>query len=155
MNRRSEPTTQGRPVHQGSEQVAPVPGLVFHHVGVACSDFAKEEGVFAVLGYRREGEDFKDPTQGIEGRFLVGAGPRLELLRNLEGRDTLTPWLRKGIRFYHVAYEVDDLSLAADRLAAAGAKVVVSPVPAVAFNGRKIAFFMLPNLSLIELISDR
>lgn len=142
-------------MNRGREQFAPIPGLVFHHVGVACGDFAKEEAVFAGLGYRREGEDFKDPAQGIEGRFLVGAGPRLELLRNLEGRDTLTPWLRKGIRFYHLAYEVNDLSAASDRLTAAGAKIVVAPVPAVAFHGRKIAFFMLPNLSLIELISER
>jgi len=30
--------------------------------------------------------------------------------------------------------------------------LIVAPVPAVAFGGRKIAFLMLPNRLLIELI---
>jgi hypothetical protein len=29
---------------------------------------------------------------------------------------------------------------------------VVEPVPAVAFDGREIAFVMLPNVTLVELI---
>jgi hypothetical protein len=33
-----------------------------------------------------------------------------------------------------------------------GSKVLVTPVPAVAFGGRKISFVMMPNMLLIELI---
>jgi hypothetical protein len=50
-------------------------GLAFHHIGVACRNFDSEEQKFAMLGYRREGQDFHDPQQGIHGRFLIGAGP--------------------------------------------------------------------------------
>jgi len=132
-----------------------VPGLVFHHVGVACRDFGVEERAFAALGYEREGNDFVDPIQGIHGRFLVGTGPRLELLREQVEGTTLTPWLRKGITLYHLAFEAADLADAMARLIALGAKVVTGPVPAVAFGGRDIAFFMLPNRQMIELISDR
>lgn len=67
----------------------------------------------------------------------------------------LSPWLSKGVRMYHLAYEVDDLAAQSERLIASGAKQVVAPVPAVAFAGRSITFLMLPNLSLIELISTR
>jgi methylmalonyl-CoA/ethylmalonyl-CoA epimerase len=128
-------------------------GASFHHIGVACYDLDREEAAFAAFGYCREAADFFDPIQAIHGRFLVGGGPRLELLKNHADRGPLTPWLKKGVRFYHVAYETDNLAGAAATLARAGAKQVVAPVPAVAFDGRFISFHMLPNLSLVELIS--
>lgn len=130
-------------------------GLAFHHIGVACRNFDSEEQKFAMLGYRREGPDFHDPQQGIHGRFLVGAGPRLELLRNDAEPGVLSPWLAKGIRFYHLAYEATDLDVEKMRLEAVGAKCVVEPVPAVAFGGRNICFLMLPNMTLVELIATR
>lgn len=130
-----------------------VVGITFHHVGVACRDLDAEERSFAALGYRREAPDFYDPIQGVRGRFLTGGGPRLELLCNPEEPGVLTPWIKKGVRFYHLAYEVDDLSAAAATLSSFGAKEIVAPVPAVAFERRLIAFYMLANLTLIELIS--
>lgn len=132
-----------------------VEGLAFHHVGVACRDLDAEEQLFALLGYEREGPDFLDPIQGVHGRFLIGGGPRLELLRNQEGRGVLSTWLKNRTKFYHLAYETDSLAAAGAGLAQRGAKQVVAPVPAVAFGMRKITFYMLPNLALIELISRR
>ena len=133
---------------------SPLPGLSFHHIGVACRNLDAEERVYALMGYVREGNDFEDPVQGIGGRFLTGAGPRLELLIELPGSGMLTPWLRKGIRLYHLAWVAKDLHQASADLVSSRARVVVEPVPAVAFNGRKITFLMLPNLQLIELISE-
>ena len=130
----------------------PSNGLSFHHVGVACRDFDSEERTFGFLGYQREGEDFFDPIQGVHGRFLVGGGPRLELLRNHTEPGVLSSWHQKGVRFYHLAYEADDLERRAEALIASGAKALMKPVPAVAFGGRPICFYMLRNLSLVELI---
>ncbi len=129
-----------------------VGNLRFHHLGVACRDLDAEEAGFAMLGYVREGPEFADPTQGICGRFLIGPGPRLELLRNLGEPGVLSDWIRKGVRFYHLAYETDALEDSAAALVAAGAKQVAAAVPAVAFAGRRIAFYMLRNLTLVELI---
>jgi methylmalonyl-CoA/ethylmalonyl-CoA epimerase len=125
----------------------------FHHVGVACRDLDAEESAFAALGYRRERADVVDPLQGVRARFLIGAGPRIELLCNLEGEAVLSDWLRKGIKFYHLAYEVDDIGAASDELAVAGGKRVVEPLPAIGFGMRMICFCMLPNMVLVELIS--
>src|SRR5207249_3024206 len=126
--------------------------LAFHHVGFACTDLDAEERVFACFGYTPEGQDFQDPVQGIRGRFLASGGPRLELLSELPGSAVLAPWLRRNIRMYHVAYEATDFATANAAVAALGAKCVVPPVSAVAFAGRKISFYMLPNGFLIELI---
>jgi methylmalonyl-CoA/ethylmalonyl-CoA epimerase len=134
---------------------APLPGLEFHHVGVACRNLDAEERAFALLGYRRERPEFFDPIQGVVGRFVIGGGPRLELLRNESEPGVLSPWLRKGVRFYHLAYETGDLAEAAVQLRAAGAKALMEPVPAVAFGGRLICFYMLANLTLVELIAAK
>ncbi len=128
-------------------------GLSFHHIGVACYDLDREEHQFAALGYLREGVEFSDPVQGVRGRFLVGGGPRLELLRNHDEPGVLSPWLRKGIRFYHLAYETNDIIAQAGALALLGGKEVVAPVSAVAFAGRLICFYMMPNGTLVELVS--
>jgi len=126
----------------------------FHHLGVACRDIEKDFAVWADLGYEREGEVFADQTQGIRGLFLHGAGPRLELLEDLPGRNTVAPWLEKGARICHSAYEVPNLDVDLKRLTARRARIVVEPVPAVAFGNRKICFLMLRNFSLIELIES-
>ena len=127
--------------------------LQFHHIGVACRDFESEERHFAQLGYHPESSDVFDPIQGVHIRFLVGGGPRLELLRNHAEPGVLTPWLRKGVRLYHIAYETPDIAASSRQLAAAGAKEVSAPVAAVAFGGRLVSFHLLANLTMIELIS--
>jgi methylmalonyl-CoA/ethylmalonyl-CoA epimerase len=133
--------------------IAAIPGLVFHHVGVACRDLDLDERMFVPLGYTREGDDFTDVTQGVRGRFMTGGGPRVELLVELQSPGPLAPWLRKGVKLYHFCYEAADFTDGARQLLALGAKPVSAAVPAVAFAGRRIAFYMMPNLVLIELLS--
>ena len=128
--------------------------LEFHHVGVACADVASEAERLAPLGYRMEGERFIDSRQGVRGLFLTGQAPRLELLEAIDAAPgVLTPWLRSGIKLYHLAYETSDLDASIERLRSDGAKLVVAAVEAVAFAGRRVAFLMLPNRMLIELIA--
>jgi len=127
-------------------------GLEFHHIGVACLDLDTEASAFGALGYAQEGADFEDSIQGVSGRFLVGAGPRLELLAPLGSGGVLTPWLQRGTKLYHLAYQTRDLVSSLEDLRRVRARVMVAPVPAVAFGGRAIAFLLMPNLLLLELI---
>jgi glyoxalase/bleomycin resistance protein/dioxygenase superfamily protein len=131
--------------------------LVFHHAGVACVNIEAELAQLAPLGYVAEGLPFVDPRQGIRGQFASGANPRLELLETLEGPEgaggALAPWLRSRVKLYHLAYETANLDAAIAAQRASGAKLVVKPVEAVAFQGRKVAFVMLRNRLLIELIA--
>lgn len=132
----------------------PAPELIFHHVGVACRSIDEEIRQFAALGYVVEGPRFVDPQQGIRGQFVCGVTPRLELLEALdEEGGVLAPWMRSGIKLYHLAYETEGLEKSIIALRAQGAKLVVEPVPAVAFAGREIAFLMLRNRMLVELIA--
>jgi len=127
--------------------------LTFDHIGVACVDVRAEAARFAALGYVVDGGEFEDSAQGIRGLFLAGQSPRLELLEPLAASPgVLSPWLARDVKFYHVAYRVPHLEAAIASLRAQRAKVLVPATPAVAFGGRAIAFVMLPNRALVELI---
>jgi methylmalonyl-CoA/ethylmalonyl-CoA epimerase len=127
--------------------------LQFHHVGLACRNLDREQAVFEAMGYRMEGEPFEDPTQGIRGRFLIGAGPRMELVSPLSDEaNVLTNVLAHGVKMYHLAYTTSDMERSLAEAARARGKLMVSPVPAVAFGGQRIAFVFLPNMLLMELI---
>ena len=127
--------------------------LLFHHIGVACRDLDSETRRLAVLCYAPEGPDFTDPIQGVKGRFLSGGGPRLELLTPLSSSGVLTPWLNSSVKLYHLGYETADLAGAVTYFKRERAHIMVQPVEAVAFDHRKIAFMMLPNMLLTELIA--
>lgn len=127
--------------------------LEFHHIGYATTSIAKEAIFFASLGYRQEGDFFCDPIQGVNGCFMTGPGPRVELLENSPGSERLTTWLNAGIKLYHFAYLVkDSLQEALNWARGLRAKVNVSPVPAVAFGGRRISFVTFRNGFMVELI---
>jgi methylmalonyl-CoA/ethylmalonyl-CoA epimerase len=128
--------------------------FAFHHLGVACERIDADAETWAALGYRPEGEPFVDLAQGIRGLFMTGGGPRIELLEATEGSDTLAPWLRRRVKLYHVGYLVPSLAAAMEALAARGAVVAREPLTSVYFQA-PIAFLMMPNLALIELIEAR
>ena len=125
----------------------------FHHFGVACRSIENEARSWTVLGYQAEAPEFVDPIQQVCGRFYVGGGPRIELLEPCAGAKVLDPWLDRGVKIYHTAYEVDDLPSTLAGLQKARARLVVAPVAAFAFGGRLICFVVLPNLALVELIA--
>lgn len=127
-------------------------GYEFHHIGYATTSIDRERGIFESIGYRLEGERFCDPAQGVAGCFISGPGPRIELLENLPGANTLTPWVDAGIKMYHFAYWVDDSTNAIDWARRSRGRVVVHPVPAVAFGGRRIAFVIFRNGLMLEFI---
>ena len=126
----------------------------FHHIGVACRDMEKEAEALRLVGYELEGEYFTDPLQKIHGCFLVGPGPRVELLAPLDESSPIVSWLKKDIKMYHQAYEVDAIDSSLAALATHQAVVLSRPKPAIAFGGRKVAFLMLPNRLLVELIEN-
>ena len=127
----------------------------FHHLGIACRSLEREADAYASLGYVRESDEFDDPGNGIRGVFLGGPGPRIELVVDRPGARVVEPWLRRGSAVYHAAFEVDDLAQSIAELTATHAKLIVAPRPAVAFAGRCIAFVMLRNRMLVELIALR
>ena len=128
--------------------------LNFHHLGIATRSIDIEYNQWIRFGYKKEAEAFEDISQGVRGIFLVGTGPRLELLEPLENSKTLNPYLEKGIGFYHYGYKTKDISKSKDSLVLDGFKIIRKPMPAIAFNGKEICFLINSSLKMIELIQE-
>ena len=126
--------------------------MEFHHIGIACRDIDTETQYYRLMGYNIEENDFIDTNQGIKGRFLAGGGPRLELVSQIKGSSTLSPWLKSGIKMYHQAYAVHNIEEGIACLQSHQARLIAPPMPAVAFDDRPVCFLMLPTMSLVELI---
>lgn len=124
----------------------------FHHIGVASKDIEKDLNAFSLLGYTKSSDIFEDVTQGIRGVFLEANGqPRLELLENLEGCDTVTPFLSVNNKLYHFGYKTPNIDKAYEILQLNKAHEV-SPMNKSVYFGKRICFLLMQNKFIIELI---
>ncbi len=127
------------------------PELVFHHIGVATRGIDRELPALEKLGYVVQGERFHDPLQRVNGLFLAAPGqPTLELLENSGEAGPLDYWLDHGVKFYHFAYETDDIEESLREKLNQRAKIVTPLTKACRFS--RICFLMMPNMMLIELV---
>ncbi|MCS3759033.1 VOC family protein [Bradyrhizobium centrosematis] len=129
--------------------------LQFHHLGMACRKIAAELPELAIAGYRPEGPVFEDPIQQVRIQFVSGGGPRLELIEPISAQSPVQGVLKRGSKFYHLAYEVGRFDDAIASFRAQQYLPVSSPAPAVAFEMRRIVFLASATLTLIELIEAR
>lgn len=123
-----------------------------HHIGVATKNIEREFRVFEKLGYHTVSDVFIDEIQKIKGVFIEAPNqPPLELLENLTPDGPLNSCLEKGIKFYHYAYETDDIERDCDIfISQHRAKIIVPITTATYFE--KICFMMLPNMMIVELV---
>jgi methylmalonyl-CoA/ethylmalonyl-CoA epimerase len=134
--------------------------LSFHHLGVACNSEAFARGTerqnLELLGYFPEGEEWLDEQLGMRGQFMVGGSgtgaPRVELVAPYGDQSPVQSWLKQGVKLYHLGFIAHDVSAEIERLRAQRAKLMFPPTPAVAFANRRVAFVMLPNFLLVEII---
>ncbi|UVO30880.1 VOC family protein [Bradyrhizobium arachidis] len=109
----------------------------------------------AIAGYSPEGPLFEDPIQQVRIQFVSGGGPRLELIEPAGAESPVEGILKRGSKFYHLAYEVDRFDDAIARFRERQHVLVSSPAPAVAFEMRRIVFLASATRTLIELIEAR
>lgn len=127
----------------------------FDHIGVATKSIEKEMRNYSILGYRPVSDFFIDETQGIRGIFIdQEGGPRLELLENLDGSNTLTKQLAVSNKMYHKAYLTGNINNAIDLFKANKGKMI-SPLSLSTYYKTKICFMLLPNMEMIELIESK
>jgi methylmalonyl-CoA/ethylmalonyl-CoA epimerase len=128
------------------------PADSFHHLGVAVKSLGKGIEQYETLGFAVEEPIFSDPNLGVRGVFLVGPGPRVELLEDLPGFAVVKPWLVRDPAVYHYAYVVDDLDAKLEVTERLRCKTLVSPTSAAGFGGRRVAFVLSPKRLVVEFI---
>ena len=134
----------------------------FNHMGVAVADIEKALPVYEQLfGYQVLSGPFDDAQQqarvvfiGRPGSFKdqVAGDFVLELIAPLDEKSHVARLLSKGGGAYHVCYEVDNVEQTLADLRDKSCLIVSNPVPAVAYAGRRIAWFYTPTQQLVELV---
>ncbi len=126
----------------------------FHHVGLACRDIDAERPGVEALGYTAETGKIVDPIQGVSVQFLIGEGPRLELIEPSRSPSPIDGFLKRGVKMYHLGFETSDFDERIIELEARGYRALGAPAPAVAFDMRRIVFLGSGTMNIIELIAD-
>jgi len=130
--------------------------LKFHHVGYVVASIAGTvDGFIRSLGARWDGCVYEDPHQRVRVTFLVTrpGDPQIELVEPAAEDSPVLAFLReKGGGLHHVCYEVEDLERSMAEFKTRGALIARRPKPAVAFQGRRIAWVLTAEKLLVELL---
>jgi methylmalonyl-CoA/ethylmalonyl-CoA epimerase len=125
-----------------------------HHVGFVVSSIARCGEDFArSLGASWDGTVIHDPLQQARVTFLycgVPGGPSIELVEPDGDESPLNKYLAKGGGLHHICNEVDSIDAQLEYSRSTGAVIVKKPQPAVAFNGRRIAWVYTKQKLLVE-----
>jgi methylmalonyl-CoA/ethylmalonyl-CoA epimerase len=100
------------------------------------------------------GEIFHDPIQKVKVTFLSmpGTETQMELVEPAAEQSPVRAFLEKGGGLHHLCYEVTDCEQVIAGMRRRGSMLVKRPRPAVAFEGRKIAWVLTAEKLLIELL---
>jgi len=127
-----------------------------HHIGIGSSSIEGAQRAFSALGVSF-GDSYVDILQNANVSFSTSGGSHctLELVENLSSDGPLANILKKvGAGPYHLCFEVDDIDGAFSFLRGRAFLVVREPVPAAAFDGRRICWLYSCEIGLIELLES-
>jgi methylmalonyl-CoA/ethylmalonyl-CoA epimerase len=93
-----------------------------------------------------------DPIQKVTVAFLDLHGLTIELIVPAVENSPISRQARKGVKLLHLCYRVPNLECAIAAALDVGLLLIAPPVPAVAFQGRKIAWLFSDTMGLFELV---
>jgi methylmalonyl-CoA/ethylmalonyl-CoA epimerase len=128
--------------------------MIIDHIGIVVGSLDNASSYYTTLfGLREVGGRIVDPLQDVELQFLQDdRGARLELIRPLTEGSPVSRALKQGGGLNHICYCVPDLESSVQMLVANDAKIVREPMPAVAFDGRRVAFLFTRQRELVEFV---
>jgi methylmalonyl-CoA/ethylmalonyl-CoA epimerase len=127
-----------------------------HHLGVVVQSISASAEEFAAsMSASWSGQIIHDPLQRVRVAFFAPANPRnpvFELVEPAGEGSPVTNFLSKRVGLHHICYEIDDLESGLRAASGAGYVVTSTPKPAVAFDGRRIAWVSSKTRLLMELL---
>jgi methylmalonyl-CoA/ethylmalonyl-CoA epimerase len=128
--------------------------LNLHHVGMLVKKIPEAVEFYVQMGYEIKTPIIHDPIQTAYVRFLKLAADRVFLeLVSPDGPDSkLATALQKGEGLNHLCYYTEDIQACCQWLRESGFLLIAEPVAAVAFNGRRVAWFRGAARLLVEVV---
>jgi methylmalonyl-CoA/ethylmalonyl-CoA epimerase len=125
-----------------------------HHIGFVVPSIAESAPDFArSIGASWTGEIIHDPLQQARVSFMScggPGGPSIELVEPDGAGSPLNKHLARGGGLHHICNEVDSIEAQLEYCRSTGSVIVKKPLPAVAFNGRRIAWVYTKERLLVE-----
>lgn len=126
--------------------------MKFHHIGLACEDIEKEiKSLQHIFGNIEFSEKIFDPLQNAELCMANLNGINVELISG----QPVENLLKRKIKMYHICYEVDDFESKVKEFQEKGALLISEAKETTLFENKRVAFFLLNNGMVIELIGDK
>ena len=134
--------------------MTPVP-FSLHHLGLAARRPESARKFAQALGYTI-GPTVHDPLQNVDLAMCDHPSmPSIEIVTPGKAPGPLSGFLRSASELvYHLCYDVESIERAAKTLAEhiGSLRCVSEPKPAVLFDGRPVAFYVVPGAGLVELL---
>jgi len=127
-----------------------------HHIGLVVDSIMRKADLYhQSLGFALTTEIVTDPIQKVKIAFAeIGDGIFIEFIEPLGPDSPVAQFLKRGGGLYHLCYVVQDIEEAVERVRQTGGLIVSPPVPARAFNDRRIAFVYTSDGSLVEFLEE-
>ena len=129
-----------------------------HHVGFVVQDIAAGmPGFLKSMAATWDERVFEDPLQKVKVAFLAthSGDALIELVEPASDDSPVARFLReKGGGLHHLCYEVADLDQHLAVMKSRGAMIAKRPQPAVAFQGRPIAWMITREKLLVEFLQQ-
>lgn len=138
----------------GEGDIAP-PAMLLHHVGIVVADIEKARDDYVNrFGFEVVSDKIHDPEQTAFVLFLRMPGDMsyVELVAPDSPKSKLAAALERGGGLNHLCYATPDIAATIAAMTKRGMRLIRTPVPAVAFGGRKIAWLLGKDFALVELV---
>ena len=132
--------------------------MKLHHIGIATSDIdATANSYCKPLGYKAISEKIEDKVQRAIVQFfkMDGTNSYIELVQGNSESSPLSKFVKNGAKQHHLCFQSSDISADLANLRENGFFIICEPVPATAFNDRKIAWAMNAERCLVELVEEK
>ena len=127
--------------------------MKFHHIGYLTNNINNSFRDFKKLNYKKSGVLITDNLLKVKIQFLKNSNNLIELVKPDKINYGLKRILSKKNYAYHLAYKVNNLERSLKNIKKKF-KIIVNPVPAKAFKGKKVAFIKIKDGFIIELIQS-
>lgn len=129
--------------------------MIFDHIGLFVHDIDHgRQHLQALLPIVSWTEVIDDPGMNVRVQFGVDRSAiRYELVAPFGDPNPVSGALASGTNILnHIAYQCDNLDSEMEALRRHGSLPIGPAQPAVAFGGRRVAFYLTPLLFVIELV---
>ena len=129
--------------------------MKLHHIGLVTKNVAKCVKLYEALGYTKA-KLVHDPAQMASIALMQRARePMIEQIAPENEQSPAYKWLERiKAGPYHTCYESPSLSQDIEFMRELGFGLIMDPIPAVAFDNRRVTFLWSSLAGLVELLES-